>query len=79
MLNQDRGLTIIMASHDLNIASEYCDRLVMLQRGRIYKIGSPEEVITKEDIEKVYGCDVYVDKNPISLMPRVNLFRRGRQ
>jgi len=79
MLNQDRGLTIIMASHDLNIASEYCDRLVMLQRCRIYKIGSPEDVITKEDIEKVYGCDVYVDKNPISLMQRVNLFRRGRQ
>ncbi len=76
MLNQDRGLTIIMASHDLNIASEYCDRLILLRGGKVYKIGSPEEVITKEDIEKVYGCDVLVDKNPISLKPRVNLFKQ---
>lgn len=75
MLNQDRGLTIIMASHDLNIASEYCDRLILLKGGKVYKIGSPEEVITKEDIEKVYGCDIWVDKNPISLKPRVNLFK----
>jgi len=76
-LNRERGLTIIMASHDMNIASEFCDRLILLQGGRIYKIGTPEEVITKENIESVYGCEVWVDQNPISGMPRINLMKKG--
>jgi iron complex transport system ATP-binding protein len=76
-LNREKGLTIVMASHDLNIASEYCDRLVLLRAGRIYKIGPPREVITRENIEKVYGCKVWVDENPISGMPRITLLKKG--
>jgi iron complex transport system ATP-binding protein len=75
-LNRERGLTIIMASHDMNIASEFCDRLILLQGGRIYKMGTPEEVITKENIERVYGCEVWVDQNPISGMPRISLLKK---
>ena len=77
-LNRERGLTIIMASHDINIASEFCDRLILLQRGRIYKMGTPEQVITKENIETVYGCEVWIDQNPISGMPRISLLKKGR-
>jgi iron complex transport system ATP-binding protein len=76
-LNRERGLTILMASHDMNIASEFCDRLILLQGGRIYKTGTPDEVITKENIEKVYGCEVWVDQNPFSGMPRINLMKKG--
>jgi iron complex transport system ATP-binding protein len=76
-LNRERGLTIIMASHDLNLASEFCDRLILLQKGGIYKIGSPGEVITRENIERVYGCGVWVDQNPVSGMPRVSLLKKG--
>jgi iron complex transport system ATP-binding protein len=76
-LNREKGLTIIMASHDLNIASEFCDRLILLHEGRIYKTGTPQEVITKENIGTVYGCEVWVDKNPLSEMPRVNLLKKG--
>jgi iron complex transport system ATP-binding protein len=76
-LNREKGLTILMASHDLNLASEYCDRLIFLQNGKIYKMGSPEEVMTRENIEKVYGCEVWVDRNPISGAPRVSLLRKG--
>jgi iron complex transport system ATP-binding protein len=76
-LNRERGLTIIMASHDMNIASEFCDRLILLQGGRIYKMGTPDEVITKENIEEVYGCEVWVDQNPFSGMPRINLLKKG--
>jgi iron complex transport system ATP-binding protein len=75
-LNREKGLTILMASHDLNLASEYCDRLIFLQSGKIYKMGSPEEVMTRENIERVYGCKVWVDRNPISGMPRVSLLRK---
>ena len=77
-LNRERGLTIVMASHDMNIASEFCDRLILLQGGRIYKMGTPDEVITKENIETVYGCEVWIDQNPISGMPRVSVLRKGR-
>ncbi|MGQ9508137.1 MAG: ABC transporter ATP-binding protein [Thermodesulfobacteriota bacterium] len=76
-LNRERGLTILMASHDLNLSSEFCDRLILLQKGKIYIVGSPEEVITQENIEKVYGCEVWVDRNPFSNLPRVNLIRKG--
>jgi iron complex transport system ATP-binding protein len=76
-LNREKGLTILMASHDLNLASEYCNRLIFLQNGKIYKMGSPEEVMTRENIEKVYGCEVWVDRNPVSGMPRVSLLRKG--
>ena len=76
-LNRERGLTIVMASHDMNIASEFCDRLILLKEGRIYKMGTPDEVITKEHIEKVYGCEVWVDQNPFSGMPRINLLKKG--
>lgn len=76
-LNRERGLTIVMASHDMNIASEFCDRLILLQGGGVYKIGTPDEVITQENIEKVYGCEVWIDQNPFSGMPRISLLKRG--
>ncbi len=76
-LNRERGLTIVMTSHDMNIASEFCDRLILLQDGRIYKMGTPDEIITKENIESVYGCEVWIDQNPVSGMPRINLSKKG--
>jgi iron complex transport system ATP-binding protein len=76
-LNRERGLTIVMASHDMNIASEFCDRLILLQGGGIYKSGTPHDVITKENIEKVYGCEVWIDRNPFSGMPRISLLKKG--
>lgn len=76
-LNRERGLTIVMASHDMNIASEFCDRLILLRGGGIYKAGTPDEVITKENIENVYGCEVWVDQNPFSGMPRISLLKKG--
>jgi iron complex transport system ATP-binding protein len=76
-LNRERGLTIIMASHDVNLASEFCDRLILLKAGKIDGLGTPREVITKENIEKVYGCEVWVDENPISTLPRITLTRKG--
>lgn len=78
-LNQEKGMTIVMASHDLNIASEYGNRLLLLQKGKIFRLGSPGKVITRENIEQVYGCKVWVDQNPLSGMPMVNLLKKGVQ
>jgi len=72
-LNRKDGLTVVMVLHDLNLASEYCDRLVLLEGGRVFKEGTPEEVLTYQDIEKVYKTVVVVKKNPISARPYVVL------
>ncbi|MCK5595028.1 ABC transporter ATP-binding protein [bacterium] len=70
-LNRQKGLTVIVVLHDLNLASEYCDKLVLLNNGLIYKIGSPQEVLTYQIIEDVYETVVVVEKNPISSKPYI--------
>ena len=70
-LNRQYGLTVIIVLHDLNLASEYCDRLVLMDQGQIEKTGRPEEVLTYSNIEKVYKTVVVVEINPISGKPFV--------
>lgn len=70
-LNREFGLTVIMVLHDLNLASEYCHRLVLINEGRIHKMGQPEEVLNYQIIEEVYKTVVVVEKNPISSKPYI--------
>jgi iron complex transport system ATP-binding protein len=70
-LNRQHNLTVIIVLHDLNLASEYCDRVVLMDSGKIHKTGTPEEVITYNDIEEVYHTVVVVEKNPLSGKPFV--------
>jgi len=72
-LNRDRGLTVVLVSHDLNLASQYCDQVLLLNHGRLAAMGSPQTVIKPEVIEAVYGCSVLVDRHPQSGLPRVSL------
>ena len=74
-LKEDLGLTIVMVSHDLNMASQYCDRIVMLKDGEISAMGSPLEVMRPEVLHTVYGCSVLVDSHPESGLPRITLPR----
>ncbi|MGQ9730738.1 MAG: heme ABC transporter ATP-binding protein [Candidatus Zipacnadales bacterium] len=78
-LNRDESLTVVCISHDLNLASLYCDRLVLLHEGRIVAEGSPHEVISAERIREVYGAAVVVDTATPSGRPRVTLLRRGEK
>ncbi|MCK5850261.1 MAG: ABC transporter ATP-binding protein [Kiritimatiellae bacterium] len=72
-LNRTMDLTVVMVLHDLNLASEYCGRLALLNEGRLYKVGSPEDVLTYQVIEEVYDTHVIVEKNPLSKKPFVLL------
>lgn len=72
-LNHEHGLTIVIVSHDLNLASQYCDQLLLLQNGTIIQKGTPEEVIRAEVLEAVYGCSVMIDRHPQCGSPRVSL------
>jgi iron complex transport system ATP-binding protein len=70
-LNAELGLTIVMVLHDLNLAAEYCDALVLLDEGRVHKHGPPAEVLTYRTIETVYKTVVVVGRNPVSEKPYV--------
>lgn len=72
-LDDEVGLTTIMVLHDLNLASEYCDRLLLLNNGRVHKTGIPHEVLNYQIIEEVYRTVVIVKENPISHKPYVVL------
>ncbi len=57
-------ITIIAALHDLNIAAAYCDRLYLLQAGKILESGEPKEVLTPPQIKAAYGVNVVVTPHP---------------
>lgn len=68
-LNREFNLTVVMVLHDLNLAGEYCQRLALMNQGRIHKIGTPEEILNYQIVEEVYKTVVVVKKNPISFKP----------
>ncbi|MEN6569091.1 MAG: ABC transporter ATP-binding protein [Rikenellaceae bacterium] len=72
-LNAELGLTVLMIIHDLNLAGEYCDELIMMSNGKIKDIGSPEKVLTYSNIEDVYGTVVFTQPNPLSGRPSIFL------
>ncbi|MFA5156408.1 MAG: ABC transporter ATP-binding protein [Candidatus Omnitrophota bacterium] len=72
-LNRAKGLTIVMIMHDLNLASAYCNRIALLNDGLVYKQGTPEEVLTYQNIEAVYKTVVLVNNNRITGKPNVML------
>lgn len=70
-LSAERNLTVIMVLHDLNLAGEYSDRLLLMDDGIPYRWGSAEEVLNFENIEAVYGTPVIVQPNPLNGKPHV--------
>jgi iron complex transport system ATP-binding protein len=72
-LNEERRLTVVLVSHDLNLASQYCDRVLLLNQGRMVALGMPEEVLCVELLRAVYGCEVLIDPHPTSGLPRVTM------
>ena len=76
-LNRERGIAILLVSHDLNLAGEVCDRLVLLADGRVAATGPPEVVLEESLLSSVFGCDVVVDKGEPSRRPVVRLTWRA--
>ncbi|MDH4082342.1 MAG: ABC transporter ATP-binding protein [Nitrospira sp.] len=72
-LKEERGLTVVLVSHDLNLVGQYCDRILLLDNGQVVRLGRPEEVIEPDVLERVYGCRVLVDQHPVSGLPRVTM------
>ena len=71
VLNRDRGTTIVMVLHDLNLAARYSDELVAVSGGKVFAHGHPREVITKENVKSVFGIDSVIITDPVSDQPAV--------
>jgi len=70
-LNQEQGITVIGAMHDLNLAALYFHRLVLLKEGRIFTDGPPSQVLTEENIREVFGAWVQVIQHPGMKTPHI--------
>ncbi len=68
-----RGLTVVAAMHDLQLAAMFCDHLLVLHRGRVYAEGPPDEVLTTDLLAEVYGLDAELVAHPRTGRPMVVL------
>jgi iron complex transport system ATP-binding protein len=83
-LVQSKNCSVIVAMHDLNLASRFSDRMLMLKQGFIFAIGDPASVLTEENIEAVYGVKSRVTKSVLDipqvtpLISETNGFRNSK-
>lgn len=64
-------MTIVVVLHDLNLAAEFCKKIVLLSEGVVHSEGAPHDVLTYKNIEDVYKTVVIVKENPISKKPYI--------
>jgi len=75
-LRDEKRVTILMVSHDINLAALYANSLMLIKGGRMVSIGRPAEVLTFQTLEMAYGCPLLVDKSPLGDFQRVTLVPR---
>jgi iron complex transport system ATP-binding protein len=68
-LRAEPGRGALAVFHDLNLAAQYCSRLVLLSAGRVLASGSPHEVISAENIRRAYGASVIIAPHPLNDLP----------
>ncbi len=68
-LCRKQKLIVVVTLHDLNLASQYCDWLVVLSNGVVHCQGTPHTVINARTIKDVYGAEVYVYPHPVNKLP----------
>jgi iron complex transport system ATP-binding protein len=77
-VHEQLQMTVLLVSHDINLASQYCDRILVMKQGAVVCIGSPQDVIQPRVLTEVYGCQVLVDAHPDTGLPRVSLPSQDR-
>ncbi|WNF46812.1 ABC transporter ATP-binding protein [Pseudomonas sp. SG20056] len=70
-LIKNLGLATLASFHDLNLAAAFCDRLYVLDHGRVVASGTPAEVLTEALLAEVYGVQALVDRHPLAGHPRI--------
>lgn len=72
-LHEQGNLTVIVVTQDINLAAQYCHRILLIKNGQYFSMGTPSEVVTPEIIRQVYETDVLIDPHPRTGLPRVTL------
>jgi len=70
-LNKQKEIVVIAVFHDLNLAAQYSNKLILLDNGKIVSIGSPDEVLTSRNIQRTYHIDAIVKRHSITNTPYV--------
>lgn len=73
----ETNLTVIAVLHDLNLASIYCDRMLLIHQGQLLRIGSPTDILQTELIQQVYGTIPIIIEHPIHTLPQIILQQGG--
>lgn len=60
---REKGMTVLMVMHDLNLAARFSDRLILLREGKVWDGGTPAEVLTPENMRQVYGIEAIIYRN----------------
>ncbi len=69
-LKREKGATLVMVLHDINLAALYADTVLVLKNGRVFAQGPPSEALTLETLEAVYQCSFFTDRHPLLDVPR---------
>ena len=77
-LNRGSGKTIVIVLHDLNMAARYADQIIAMKAGAIIAQGAPQEVVTSEIVEQVFGLEARIIEDPVSGTPLVLPVSRHR-
>ncbi|NMA58653.1 ABC transporter ATP-binding protein [Clostridium cochlearium] len=67
----NRDVTIISVLHDLNLAAQYSDYILLLKNGEIFFKGTPEKVLSVNNLKYVYDVNTYIIKNPVTGKPHI--------
>lgn len=67
----NQGNTVVLVLHDLNLAAQFADKVVLLQKGKLIHHGKPEDVFTREIISKVYNFPCTICQNPVNKNPLI--------
>jgi iron complex transport system ATP-binding protein len=73
-LSRENDLTVVIVSHDLPMVTRYCDRVVLIHEHKVFAIGTPEEVLSKENMRAVFNVDAELEKDPRTGKNTVRLF-----
>ena len=72
-LSKEEGLTVVIVSHDLPMVVKYCDRMVLIHDHKVHALGTPEEVLTPENMRTVFNIDAVLEHDEVLNAPAVKI------
>lgn len=70
-LNEKEHITVVAVLHDINLASRFCSRIVMLKDGKVSADGTPQEIVNRKDMEELYDMKILIRENPLLRKPEI--------